>query len=257
LSLISVADFWSKAENAASWTSPEIGNPVTPQGTINYSPCKFNNGSYNTGPAIAVNYLYGSNIISNLNSFIYEEWIKTDFSVNSGVADNGKQNGRFGIFQDNNNILYSTFHNSGTWGLYTLVKTQGVQYNIAMKSAAITFAAGSLNHIFTVFNPNGIAGGSDTLRVYLNGSLVGSSAISFNAFPNNNNIFYFNCIRGTSNIAYPSNMLIDNVKIYNSTSQETIDQIIANRNNEGWPVDGYPNASRFNNIRGIASGGSL
>jgi len=255
--LIDSVENWNKLGSLAEVNNSEIGVDLTEVGTITHPAGKFNNGSKNVGSGVTGNYISGANVISNLNQWCHEEWVKPDFNVANGVADNGQQNGRFGMFQSGTNLVYSTFHNNATWGLYTLVRRNAVSNHVAMKSALISLNAGTLYHMLTVFNPNGIAGGLNTLRVYLDGVLVGSTNVSFGLFSSHTNTFYFNCIRGSASIAYPSNMVIDNAKIYNSTSQETIDGIIANRNSEGFPVSGYANASRLNQIDGLGMRGSL
>ena len=217
---------WWKLENLLA----EIGIDWTEAGTVEWRDCKFLKGVWNNSIS---NYLSLAENFFDPNQFIYTCWFKTDYAVINGVAqDASPYHGFFAWWKNNTNLVYIDFHSTN--GLYNLFKIGGVNTSYICTDAALTFNAGTLHPIIFVHNQTGIAGGTDKYRIYFDGALIFNSTVAANNQTNTGATMYQNIIRGAVAIAYPFMGTIDNAKIYNDTAQETLDDIIANMENESW-----------------------
>jgi len=220
---------WNKNGSNAENTNSEIGQNGVISGVITYNACKHDNGSYSNNNANYISYA-GNDL--DLNKIIFECWFKCDVATTNGVCASGtvawldwykSNNDRFIIFQ------------SGT-GFYVLTLVGGVLKQF-QHTTGLTWGAGTLHHIIVVYNKDGIAGGANTSRVYLDGSLITTN----NGATDNQTtdpalgtlhqlVYFFN---GASGQNFHGTQ--DNIKIYNNTDQAIIDDIIANKDNEDFP----------------------
>jgi hypothetical protein len=210
---------WWKLEDVTA----EIGNDWTLNGSATWNSVKFNNGFYTNNNA---NYL--SNAVTtgfDPNNFIFESWIKTDYNVVNGVPSDGNWHALFSWRYDGNN--YITIWFAVGFGVFA-------QYNIGGSASNIFFAkgnwtAGDLVHFMWVYKRAGIAGGANTVRLYIDASLEGSSNIALasqtnvGAYRLSLNQLGFENFTGSQ----------DNVKIYDEA--DVFQDVIDNRNNEGFP----------------------
>ena len=219
MALVDNCILWNKLGSAGEVTSSEIGQNGAWTGTPTYSACKFGNGSYSNNIG---NYILIPDNDFDQDNFIFECWLKLDWSTPEvpphwWVWWEPDGSNRFSTGLEGGNIYSYWRQNSG-----------GGALNI---SVAQSITGGDLNHFMLVCNRSGIAGGADTRRIYWNTTLIYNSATALNASTAAaGNIKLLNHITTGGAL----NGVMDNLKIYNDTTQVTIDAIIANKDNEGW-----------------------
>ncbi len=222
---------WWKLEDV----NAEIGPVFVVNGTPAWNPCKFNNGFYSNDNN---NFLYTSGQgLFNPNHCIFEWWMRTDNDVTNGApADNGFHTYGFWGYDNAGTPAILIANYPAPYYFYILLKD--VPPPISFQWQVGTWLAGVNVHIMLVIDTSGINGGPNTVRLYIDGILANSTNAAIPAFTLSDSFKI-----GGLPWAALENMeaVIDNLKIYSETpyiSQALIDAIIANKDNEGWPVAG-------------------
>ncbi len=203
----------------------EVENSVTGpngiiSGTILFQPCMFDNGAYNN---TADSYITFDGSFFTPNCFTFECWFKTDFDVVNGVAQDGKNHTLFGWYYDRTHNMTFYFKHETDEGLCFNLHNGYKYYHYFATSSDITFNAGTIHHIALVYDRNGISGGNDIVRMYLDGNLEYNSTTLYPEETNTGGIFYIGVARDVS-IAYPFSGTIDNIKIYNYAKTDFSDR---------------------------------
>jgi hypothetical protein len=215
----------------------EIGPDFVVNGVATWNPCKFNNGFYTTDDA---NFLRTANDGTfTPNSFIAEWWMRTDNSVTNGIPSDGGYHD-YGIWGVTANPTILIANYPAPFECYIYIDT-GVAPPVTFSFANGTWLAGANVHIMLVVDTTGIAGGPNTVRYYVNGNLENSSNGGLAAFVAADRFKI-----GGLPWAAVENMeaVMDNLRIYNGSSQALIDAVILNSYTneiEEWPtVGGFP-----------------
>jgi hypothetical protein len=113
-------------------------------------------------------------------------------------------------------------------------------------------ANGQLVHFMYCYDRDGIGGGANTRRVYIDGVLIDSNNGPLGDISGDG---VNNFMLGTHWLAtsWVARAYFDNIKIYNTCTESTITDIIANKDNEGWPSVWLP-PNKFNRVVGLKAG---
>jgi len=218
---------WSKLNESLI---AEIGSDGAWVGTDNYEDCKFEKGADNDSVA---NYPTFPDDAIIENAFMVEQWFKGDgWNCVNGDPSDGADKGLFGWWADSSNWIQCHFSASSN-AFFLRFRINGATVNYISSDPAFTFLSGALQHILMAFKQSGIEGGPDICRIYFNGNLVFTSTTAPLVQPNGPGIFLQNVYKGAS-IAGAFEGCIDNIKIYNVVDDETIAEVLANRENEGF-----------------------
>lgn len=219
--------YW-KLENV----NAEIGPNLTWHGTPRYLACKFNNGA--RGLNVDVDYLDCNGSFFTPNQWIFEKWYRPEYNIVNGVAQDGGFHMVMGWRFNISNYIRVQIHNSS--GIFLRINVDGNLIDYIENTIDAT--TNNIYHFMWVYNQAGIAGGANRVRVYFEGNNVWSSNAAQNVQAGSNGVFYILGSRTTGAVRARCKGTEDNVKIYNNTSQAVIDAIIANKDNEEWPVAG-------------------
>lgn len=197
---------WNKCGNASEINKSQIGSAGTINGTPTYNTAKFNDGTYSNSDS---NYLTFSDGGIDPNKITFEAWFKTDWSITDGVPSDSQFHViYFWRYDANNYIVVST----RTTNFFFNVVVGGTSYT-ATFTTGITWSASTDVHLAVVINRNGIDGGSDTFRFYINNSLAASTTTTIADQTNRNGIFYTHIHPDAAGRVLDG--IIDNLKIYN------------------------------------------
>jgi hypothetical protein len=236
MSLLSDNILWNKLQaSIAGVIDSDTGQDGSEQGTMIFNPGKFDNGAYSANAANHI--LFGNGQWLPPNNFSLEGYFETDWSRPNGSP----------VSDGNPHTFWNWYHDS-TNRIKVSVNASGMIFEVVVGGAFTSYIfstfdwpASTLKHILWVYNKDGIGGGSDRVRIYIDGSLLYNSAVT-NGNQANAGIGFathiFNDVGGIGP-RIPLNGLIDNLKVYNDSTQELIDLILNNRNNEGFPSDGF------------------
>lgn len=245
MALIDLYQHWMKLEADGH---AEIGNDFNVGGSPSFVPEQFGNGAYSNNN---INYLEGIDPIENVNAYVIEKWIDTDWQCISGASQDGAFHSPWWMQKNNTNRFhmrcYTTLSQIEVWhgGIQTAytINTPEFSWNIHAKT-----------HLMFVFNSSGIAGGAHKLRIYVNGSLAYSSTASAPVASVHTG-WTMKILRDNYSYDLGENWkgAIDNMKIGKESAtqlQENIDKMLANSVNEGFPVSGRAGMNKFNRVRG-------
>jgi hypothetical protein len=225
---------WGKAGSNSEWSTMEIGPNFTAS-NLSYAASKFDNGSFanaNLEEASAND----SGVFFNPSKCIISIWIETDDSVSNGVRNTFK-NAILLSWGDAGATNYIHFKSFTTGlGLFVVHSTGGT-INYISNSSALTFSANTLQKLDIVIDKDGINGGSEYVRFYLNKNKIYGSTVVFPDFST----------ATPSQFRYLVNFFnrldnweggLDNPKIYTDTNinDTFINEVIENDFvNEGFP----------------------
>lgn len=213
--------------------SSEIGQNGAWDGASTYVAAKFDDGSYSNNLNNRIKF-DGDDF--NPNKFIVEYWFSADgWNCVNGVSSAGGATGWMSWYADDNNRV-SFLHTGGGLGFQVVILGVTRTYNL---TTGVNWLDGTLHHIMFVYNKDGIDGGADVTRIYLDEALADSTAgaTGNQIKPGSDGIlydltFFFG---GAGN--FPFTGTHDNIKIYNDTSGALITAIIANKDLEGFPTE--------------------
>jgi len=236
---------WNKDENQVS----EIGPDGIEEGTVSHETCKFNNGwrfdaggegvkfanldVVNSGAIEFWARLRGMNIVDGAGDISFCRWWMWHTGLASGTT-----------FQ------YMMFFNSGSFWRWQVL---GVGSSFAFSNPDFDIADGELAHYLFVWDTGGIDGGPNVRRLYVDGVLMEATnvgLIDMTGFGIND--FELGNENWGANRRYPARATIDNVKDYQNITESIIQDILNNRENEGF-LFGRPRFNRFNRIEGVAT----
>jgi hypothetical protein len=218
---------WWKFGNDTQLNDETGSENLSKTGTPSYTAMKFGNGIYTNA---AGSYASKSSFTIDYDKTVYSCVIKTDFSVTDGVTSDGNNHAIIFPITDGNNYAY---FGGGNPNLLLEIRISGTYYRFQM-TTGVTWSASTNTDLLLVFDRTGIAGGSDTCRLYINGSLVFNSTLAVVTQSNTSCTFYILSNQGASQ---PLDGSLDNLKMYNDSSSETITQINKNDDYEGFYID--------------------
>jgi hypothetical protein len=224
------AVLWGKLENLN--VEPGFGTNFTGFGVQTWSPAKFNNGSYSNNIA---NYLSTPIPDDTEDVGVLEFWVKTDFNVVNGVPSDAARHD-FGVLWNGNWNKHQFMVTTNGVGFHTYRVSPNAYYlNVA---AGVNWSAGVPVHLMYAWDINGIGGGPDIRRIYVNAVKVGfdSPAIATDAATGWKLVLHR--INDVPFGAFATDAVIDNVKMYKTlaVTEQMLTDILANRDNEGWPA---------------------
>ena len=222
---------WNKQGNDGQVDSSETGPNGVRTGTITYTSVKFDNGAYSSSTS---NYISYNGTVLDPNQWIIEKYVKLDQNITNGATPAGAD-AYFSWDVNTSNFILIQHNGSGFTARCTV---GGSNYDFVTTDANFDMTAGTVYHLMTCYNRGGIAGSANTFRVYLDGVLIDSSNIAVPVQTNRGSagtiVTHAWSFNSGAAIVNELNGAIDNLKIYNDTSQVVIDAIIANRENEGF-----------------------
>jgi len=216
---------WQQFENGS--LSSSIGPDGTELGSPTYSPVKFNNGIF-----VDANSECAEFPLTLTNAGVMEWWIKLDgWSITNGTGSLNYCRLFHFVNPTMTSQPYIQYYNGfGIWHW----SGNGVTTNWFFNGSEHDLANATLAHLMYVWDINGIGGGANIRRVYINGTLVDSSNASIGSVSGDNvNALHF----GTSvDHIFPSRAYHDNLKMYmmNAVSEQFILDVVANMNNEAF-----------------------
>lgn len=216
---------WWKLNDVNSLVDEIGGVTLTKQGSPTNVSSKFGNGVYsNTG----ADYIEKTSFTIDFNKVVMSMVLKTDYNVTNGASGDGNVHNI--VFFFNNSTNYIQFNiNSGDTN--TQFRVGGTTYNFRA-TTGLTWTAGDEVDLLYVFDRTGIDGGSDTFRLYLGDTLVYSStqAVNNQSLTTCSAWWLANVDAGNQEL----DGSIDNHKMFNDSSQETIDGIRYGKDKEGF-----------------------
>jgi hypothetical protein len=226
--LIDECILWSKMDNAGSVTSPEIGPGGTVNGgSITFIPVKFNNGikSVNNG-----DYAYWASLLTP-NKIMAEFWLMPD---GYNIVDCDPDDNLFHEYFNMENLPGYVQFQCRPDDFFGPFIFDGVNAHDLRLKTGVDISDGEKVHILLVMDKFAGFDGLKTSAWYLDGVQMASSTNALNWTSPHNIII--GAERGS--FLRPSKSGIDNLKIYDNVSAALIAEVIANRNNEGFPVEG-------------------
>lgn len=221
---------WTKAGSAGEITSPENGPGGVIVSTPIFIPVKFDNG---VKSEFAGEYISWSNLITAPNKYIVEFWLMPDgFNiVNSRASDGAKHE----FYDTNGSTGYIQFQCRGASNAFGPFIFDGANAH-DLRVAGINISNGVKAHIMLVLDASSGFDGAKKSAWYLDGVQKASSALPLNYIANQSVIFGAERVTG----AFPSKSGLDNLKIYQpaAITPALLAEIIANKDNEGFPVEG-------------------
>jgi len=145
-------------------------------GTVTYSSVKFDNGA-DTGTVRNNRVVFletSGTLLPNTDQYTVEYWCQPTWACTDSVAQDGVQHLLWGLHTDTSDSTdwehINIFNGSSYWYSKT---PSGTELNPRLDTiSGLTWTASEIFHIAWVVDKNGIGGGSDTLRVYKNGTSI-------------------------------------------------------------------------------------
>ena len=208
---------WNKMENGA------LVSQIGPNGVVTGVPA-FPAAKFNNGILSSINNYGTFNNIYPIGASIIEFWWKPSFASGAAFWD-------YVILGTGGDRIQTVNITPAVSHLSVLAFQGGVRK--AQYRHKPVWAANDLMHIAVVVDS--AAGPTNRLKLYIDGALEAVTAYTDdNAFvfgaPETFNVGINNTNKNSARA------VIDNIKIYDSTAD--LAGILANRNNEGWPVTG-------------------
>ena len=215
------AIFWNKHETLAYIS--ELG-PNGVNNSTSIVPGKFGNAAEINAN---LEYITYSGVgLTNHNTYGVGQWIKTEFAVVNGNAQDGAAHIVFRIFDSGGFAGQLFIHN--TLGIFFQHGTTG---NLLLDTVS-NWNAGDWIYVLLILDRSAGFDGAKTCAIYLNGIQTGSVTTALGDRPNNNNYVRIGNFSGGT---FQLDGAHDNLKIYNVISPIIVSAIIDNRNTEAWP----------------------
>ena len=202
-----------KVNSTITDVTSQIGPDATSSAGLSFYPVKFNNGTLINEPGQTLDFTP----ITLANAGIIGFWFKpVGWSITDGLGDLDTCS----MFTWKHPTVYNFMEayfgdTNGQWYWYN-----GSHY-VVFDFSGSTFdvADGELCHLLFAWNQDGIAGGSDTMRVYKNKTLVDSftGAMDDMTLQDSNILQVGNNLTGL----HPCRSYLDNVKVYPGTTRLT------------------------------------
>lgn len=245
MSIQSENDLWNKLGSTAEITNSENGTNGAVNGTITHNAGKFGNASLSNNTA---NYIKFTSV-SGFNADIWaiEFWYRpVGYSIVNGDTSDNNFHCPFAFVYNSQNFIQATY-NPNQNSLFFNIRVSNINNFFSMKNHSV--ADGTLAHYLIVYDrTNGIGGGSDYIRLYVDGALAYNNGNRPFSQGNPMDLYFLVCSNGSTQ-SFPASADQDNLKLYSPAggiTEQLITDILANRENEGWPVSGRQVANRFN-----------
>ena len=195
-----------------------IGADGSTTGTVTYSSGQHGNSAY-TGTLRSNRIIFndGNDILIDNDVFTRELWMKPTFACTngnagatyliSGTTDDGTVSG-----STRDDIVFST-------ASYLYINNQQIFLN-----TGFTFLANVWQHFAFVKDVNGIDGGSDTFRVYINNVLVWSTTVAITQTNNTIKSFVLGSYDEVTGTSAGAQTYFDNVKVYDYAKTDFSDR---------------------------------
>ena len=219
--------FWSKLENDSGY---EIGNGLSEIGSTNFAAGKWNLGLSNSQTSNCLRAEATEDI--NPDNLFVEFYLRPSYNMINGIPASGNK-GYFMIGQNpvagyNKIELYSV----AGYCFNIHIEFSGDNYNSVCTPAALNMTAGNNYHFGFAFNRAGIAGTAETVQIYFEKNKIWSDTHVYGPKVGSG----FKAYIGADFNDFSLDGVIDNFRLYNDTSAALINAIIANKDNEGFPV---------------------
>jgi hypothetical protein len=172
--------FWNKTEN----TNPtsEVGSDCTDIGSPTYPAGKFGNGISATGTndSTETDDAFTADDLTHYEEWAVGMWVKPGYNIVDGdIATAGGSYNALFSFQPASPVGQALFGAFFQDKLYVIVNDLTVEVTTGMN-----MTAGTWYYMRFVFGKSGIDGGANTVRVYLDSTLVGTSNSSWTSYTN-------------------------------------------------------------------------
>jgi hypothetical protein len=203
------------------FTTGRVDNTVTHQAAV------FGNGAYcGTARRNRIVFDSGADILPHSGRYTISFWANFNFSMTNGVASSGTQL-MFGLLEDGGVKNTWDFVSFQTTYSYWSTTVNGSTTQTRLDSpTGLTFSSGTWYHIAFVCDKDGIDGGSDVQRIYLDNSILWNStaALSYDA-TDTIKTFVFGSYDDTStSTSAGSNTYLDNMSLYDYAKTDFSDR---------------------------------
>jgi hypothetical protein len=188
---------------------------------------KFDNALYTNA---AADYARKTSFTIDYNKLVCSGVLNLDYNVINGVTSDGQNHNIKFCATDANNFAY---FGGGNPNLLLELRISGIFYRFQF-TTGVNITSGTDTSFLLIFDRTEIDGGSDTCRLYIGTSLVFNSSL---AVPNQSNTSCTMNIISNQGISQPLNGSLNNLKMYNDSSGETITQINRNDDFESFKID--------------------
>jgi hypothetical protein len=232
---------WSKFGSAGEITSPEKGVAGVISGSPTYVAAQFGNGVLIDADGERLKFT-DNGAWGGSEGAIGIHIKPVGWSITDGQASStptGTHNiVLFGLADVGDNFLYFGFHE--TLDLIWQIKSGGFWQNPINNISPVDMDLGDgvLGHLLLVWNETGIEGGSDTRRLYLNGSQIWSTTNAL-TMPVWAGAGYHNIGSYGAGSVWPFDGVLDNPKVWDDS-----DVAIANVTGGGYLIEGFADRYR-------------
>jgi hypothetical protein len=176
---------WNKLGSVSEVQNSEVGLNGQVFGNITFAEGKFGNGAVYRGDGDQIDFQDVDGYLS-LKEGCFEVWVKPEgWSTTDGCASDGdfKWIWQTWIYDYSSGIEKAGFDfgfgpgDGLRWNIYDGVQYSGFNdaYFVKLNSPGLNLKDGVFSHLAFVWSENGIAGSSDTCRIYLDGILIAST----------------------------------------------------------------------------------
>ncbi|MFC1517960.1 LamG-like jellyroll fold domain-containing protein, partial [Candidatus Margulisiibacteriota bacterium] len=164
---------WNRLGSDAQVSASDIGLNGAWDGSSIYHPGKFGSAAYSGDSNNRVKFAsFPSSLINDFNKFTIEFWFRTDWSCNAGVPSDGDSHYFMNYYGDSTNRLRWGVDMGVGHELTFDVMIGGIWY--IHRGYKPNWAASTDVHMAIVVDNEGIEGGSDKFRVYIDGAEITS-----------------------------------------------------------------------------------
>ena len=208
-----------------------IGGDFNLAGGVTFPPGEFGNMVEIDANAEDVNSPAAYSDGMRMDKGIMEMWLDLNFNVVNGSNGDPVNNNMMVWWQDvgNNYNMGIDFENGGM--RWIMRWNGGAGFDIWLSTdGRIDISSGVKTHLILYWDNTDVTA---KRRIYLSGVLSGSNNVGWTAPDMSSATLWMGTVRA---IAQNLNGGIDNLKIYGTANEALLATIIANMNNEGWPV---------------------
>lgn len=214
---------WNRYENASLIS--EIGINGANNGAT------FVSGLYGNAARIDADneFIQHTAVPLDMNEVIFEFQLNTDYNITNGVPSDGGTHESINILRTGTSIdeLRLVFNLNPAFGIY--INREGI--NTSCRDLTSDWTAGTWKHFIYVISRSANFDGSKTLAIYIDGIQTASSTEALDLLPS---ITWDVRVGSFKTGIQPINGIMENLKIYNLPSSNSIIAIKANKDFEGF-----------------------
>ncbi|MFC1517987.1 LamG-like jellyroll fold domain-containing protein, partial [Candidatus Margulisiibacteriota bacterium] len=213
--------FWNKLGSDNEVGNSEVGVDGVWTGSANYSAVKYNDGAYSSANTKYVLFNdFNTAEANDLEKFAIEFWFKTDYAVSNGQAQDGNYHFLWDFYMDASNRYQIGISSSAGEGIYMQRALEGYY---ACTSPTASWSADTVHHFAVVVDKDGIDGGAEKTRFYLDGEKIYSNGSYFSGLTATSDLAVLINYNGGVT-AYPLNGAMDNFKVWNYAKTDYSDR---------------------------------